>query len=51
MQLTALSTIVSQPLPSAIWGGIRQTGQYMLTVISLPFLLWSGVISPADASL
>ena len=51
VQLTALSTIVSQSLPSAVWSGVRQTGQYMATVVGLPFLLLSGVISPADATL
>jgi regulator of sigma E protease len=51
VQIGAASTMAKLPLGRALWEGVRSTGEYVLLVLQLPFLLFAGQIQPADAQL
>lgn len=51
VQIGPQSRLATLPLWSALWEGVRSTGEYALLVLQLPVLLVMGQVSPSDAQL
>ena len=51
VQIGPASTLAKLPLLSALWEGVRSTGEYVMLVLQLPIMLLAGQIQPADAQL
>jgi regulator of sigma E protease len=51
VQIGPASVMATLPLLQALWEGVRATGEYIMLVLQLPFLLIAGQIQPADAQL
>ncbi|MEZ4734917.1 MAG: RIP metalloprotease RseP [Caldilineaceae bacterium] len=49
IQIMGTSSLATLPFLEALWQGITATIQYIVLVLQLPFLLFSGAMSPADA--
>lgn len=51
IQITSTTNLATLPFLESMWQGVTATFQYIALVLQLPFLLFSGVLSPADAQL
>lgn len=51
IQIGPHSRLATLPVLSALWEGVRSTGEYVLLVLQLPVLLFMGQMSPSDAQL
>lgn len=51
VQIGPQSRLATLPVWSALWEGVRSTGEYVLLVLQLPALLLMGQVSPSDAQL
>jgi len=51
IQITSTTNLATLPFLESMWQGVTATFQYIALVLQLPFLLFSGYLSPADAQL
>lgn len=51
IQITSTTNLATLPFLESMWQGVTATFQYIALVLQLPFMLFSGRLSPADAQL
>lgn len=51
VQIGSETQLAFLPFLQSLWQGVVSTGQYIMLVIQLPFMLIAGQLSPADAQL
>ncbi len=51
IQITATSQLATLPFLESMWEGVKSTTQYVMLVLQLPLMLFSGQLEPADAQL
>jgi regulator of sigma E protease len=51
VEIGPASMLATLPLLSALWEGVRSTGEYVTLVLQLPVMLLAGQVKPADAQL
>lgn len=51
IQIMATTNLATLPFIEAVWQGVTSTFGYIVVVLQLPFLLFSGYLSPAEAQL
>lgn len=51
VQINSITTLGSLPLLQSLWLGVTSTFEYIVLVLQLPFAIFMGQLSPADAQL
>ena len=51
VQISAITTLGTLPILSALWQGVRSTLEYIMLVLQLPVMLIMGTLSPSEAQL